>query len=126
MSGFITIPSQALEYLLEHGIVYVLKTTKRREGIAKLKTSKNGETIGIVYILLEGLVERMDGEYVVFHPSNPKKYMPLEKFVKHSGFSTLEEWLKAYAKGNGYVMAPPRLYKVQLVKIEKRKERKNS
>jgi len=118
MSGYIVFQHEKpFQYLLKHGFVYTLRATKRREGVVELRRSRSERPLGLVSVSFVGLVERVNDKYVVIHPTKTQKWIPLESFVKHSGFDTLEEWLKAYVKLNGYVMFPPRLYKVELVKL---------
>ena len=118
MSGYIVFQyDKPFQYLLKHGFVYTLRAAKRREGVVELRRSKSGRALGLVSVAFIGLVERIDNKYVVINPAKPQEWVPLESFVKHSGFDSLQEWLKAYVKLNGYVMFPPRLYKVQLVKL---------
>jgi len=118
MSGYIVFQhDKPFQHLLKHGFVYTLRATKRREGVVELRRSRSERPLGLVSVSFVGLVERMADRYVVVNPAKPQQRVPLESFVKYSGFDSLQEWLKAYVKLNGYVMFPPRLYKVQLVKL---------
>nr|QFN51303.1 hypothetical protein [Pyrococcus abyssi] len=119
-----------MKHLLKHGVVYTIRKEKRkRVGKDWITTGRgnkkiadvNVEYVGMVEILYKGFGNWFGG--VVF-PDNKPKFMydaTLEDYVKHSGFNTVNAWIRELMRLNGIktwkkMPIEWHLYKVTLVK----------
>lgn len=117
MGAYITFKNEkALNYLLNHGFVYTLRRINRKTGVVTLKDG-NYRDLGLVMVEYIGLVRKVNEKHVVFRLDG--KVEPLENYVSGSGFSTVDEWLKAFESLTGKT-EPKRLYKVTLLRLFKK------
>jgi len=114
MSYIIFQNDKAFRHLVEKGFVYTLRAYNRKQGVVKLKRNKHGEDIGIVKVEHIGVVKKINSKYVVKMSNGETKN--LEEFVKHSGFSSLYEWLCAFYKYYKKISVI-KLYKVTLIEL---------
>lgn len=99
MGAYITFKNEkALNYLLNHGFVYTLRRINRKTGVVTLKDG-NYRDLGLVMVEYIGLVRKVNEKHVVFRLDG--KVEPLENYVSGSGFSTVDEWLKAFESLTG-------------------------
>lgn len=119
---------KALKHLLEHGIVYTIRKEKRkRTGKDWIKKSRRGKKIADVIVEYVGRVEilyRGDNKWfggIVFPGDGKYLYDDsLENYVEHSGFKTLNAWIRELMRLNGIrtwrkMTIDWHLYKVTLV-----------
>ena len=71
---------KARKYLLEKGFVYTVRKTIKKNGYySAYQTSGEKRFLEVVYLEYVGLI---------YKPED------LERFVEHSGFDSVEEWLR--------------------------------
>lgn len=105
---------KALNHLLKHGIVYTLRHRFRKRickwndfrrvfecPVELVKTSRKSKPIAKAVVYFVSMVN-----------INYKK--DLEKYVEHSGFESVDEWINEYVRLNGNHLIAV-LYKVKLV-----------
>ena len=105
---------KALKHLLIHGFVYTLRSSYRKRYcrwiedkqyykcvVESVKTSRYSKSVAKAVVYMIGLV-------------NINNRDELEKYVNHSGFSSVDEWINEYKRLNGnHPIAV--LYKVKLL-----------
>jgi len=111
---FITFKSdKAFNYLIANGYVYTIRK-RLAVGNKWLKRDWRGDPIGLVRVEPVGVVKAVGkGKYAV---NVNDELIPLEQFVKYSGFDSLEEWI-SFEKLHAGCIAGSVLYKVVLVKL---------
>lgn len=103
---------KAFNYLITNGYVYTLRKYIRT-GIKTLKRHRHGKAVGKVSVEYVGTVDVSEGMYVV---NIRGATVPLERFVKHSGFDSLEEWIKEFKRLCRSAVLGARLYRVTLLR----------
>ena len=107
--------TKALNYLLKHGFVYTLRGRFRKRycrwietkrifkcPVETVKTTRDSKPLGKAVVYLIGMVNII---------SEKEK---LKKYVKHSGFNSVDEWIDEFIRLNGkHPIAF--LYKVKLI-----------
>jgi len=90
MSVMIFKSEKALKYLLERGVVYTVRPQRRkREGRVWITNRRGGRKIANGYAILVAEIASF---------SELEKYLPA--YVKHSGFSSIAEWIDEIKKLN--------------------------
>jgi len=88
---------EAYEYLMENGEVCTLRDHYKKDGRAMLKSSLEGKPF------YKGMVTIMCIDVIVI--DSPTSRDMLRRFVKLSGFKTIEEWLsKLNKEKNGFYL----------------------
>jgi hypothetical protein len=92
------------KHLLEHGIVYTLRDHPHKTGRDWANSGRCTEKIADVSII-------------------EVQFKYLDKYLIHSGFETVEQWLAAYCHLNGESSLPQaRLYRVEVISTSRIKE----
>ncbi|WP_145973177.1 hypothetical protein [Thermococcus barophilus] len=131
---------KALNHLLKHGVVYTIRKHKRKrtgkDWLAKDRKSGKIANVIVEYVGKLEIVYLGDNKWrggIVF--PNGKKYVYDdyldEKYVQHSGFKTLNAWIRALMRLNGIrtwrkMTIDWHLYKVTLVKKLEERDRRGS
>lgn len=120
---------KALKHLLEHGVVYTIRKHKRKrtgkDWLAKGRKSGKIADVIVEYVGEVDIVYLGNNKWkggIVF--PNGMKYLYddyLENYVEHSGFKTLNAWIRALMRLNGIstwrkMTIDWHLYKVTLLK----------
>jgi len=93
-----------LRHLLDKGFVYILRPHIKKSGVCQLKDG-NYRTIGKVLVIYIGII--IDYEIV---KTIGNRLIPLTNYLQHSGFNSINEWLKTCRYGSML-----RLYYVELL-----------
>jgi len=109
-----------LNYLLENEFVYTLRKNRRKVGKDWVTKYAGCDKVADVEVKLIGPV-RIDGESAIvenwiIEPSwTDKVKHDLNRFVKWSGFKSVEDWLKAFRVFAGKNVKEAWLYRVKLL-----------
>ena len=105
---FVKLLDREYSFLAENGFVYLIR--KRKTTNRSVKIYYNGRKIGLGTLDIVGKVKRNCKEYYV----NDEE---LSKFLKFSGFKSIDEWLKNIKKRCGSHLSSMILYKLEIVKF---------
>jgi len=99
---------KALNFLMEHGYIYTIRT-KKRAGEVWITDRRGGKKIADGFIVYVGEVNQLlpDNDWWVTQGACALE--KLEKFVQHSGFDSIEEWINAVKELHGGEL-PDRMY----------------
>ena len=130
---------KALNHLFKHGVVYTIRKHKRKrvgkDWLAKSRRSGKIADVNVEYVGKLEIVYLGNNKWrggIVFPDEGPKylydDYLD-EKYVQHSGFKTLNAWIRALMRLNGIrtwrkMTIDWHLYKVTLIKERESRDKR--
>ena len=90
---------KALSYLLSYGEIYTFRVRRRKVGRDWVTDKRRGHKIADVFIEEVGVFTLEE----------------LSRFVEHSGFASVKEWIEEIQKLNNHLPERGWLYKVKVI-----------